>query len=52
MKKLFDSVELGCSEQKSRTTAEDDLVLPRSLFRPTRESTPANANNSVLAKNP
>ena len=39
-------------EQKSRTTSEDVLVLPRSLFRPTRtrESTPANFNNSVLAK--
>ena len=30
---------------------EDDLVLPRSLFRPTRtrESTLANANNSILS---
>ena len=39
-------------EQKSRTTTEDDLVLHRCLFRPTRtrESTPANTNNSVLAK--
>ena len=51
MKKLFDSAELG-REQKSRTTTEDDLVLPRSFFRltRTRESTPANAKNSVLAK--
>ena len=41
-------------EQLSRTTTKDDLVFPRSIFRPTRtrESTPANANNSVLAKNP
>ena len=33
---------------------QGDLVLPRSIFRPTRtrESTPANANNSALAKNP
>ena len=51
IKKLFDSGELG---RKSRTTTEDGLVLRRSLFQPprTRESTPANANNSVLAKNP
>ena len=36
------------------TTTEDDLAVPRSLFRPTKtkESTPANANISVLAKNP
>ena len=35
---------------KSRKTTEDDLVLPQSLFfgrRGQRESTPANANNSV-----
>ena len=55
MKKLFDSVGARTSrEQQSRTTIKDDLVLPRSIFRPTRtrESTPANANNSVLVKNP
>ena len=34
--------------QKSGKTTEDDLVLPRRLFRPTktRESTPADTNNS------
>ena len=40
------------AKQKSRTNTGEDLVSPRSLLRPTRtrESTPANANNSVLAK--
>ena len=50
MKKLFDSGELGRAESKhSRTNKEDDLALP--LFWPTRtrESRPANANNSVFA---
>ena len=34
MKKLFDSGELGRAEstEKSHTTTEDDLVLPRSIF--------------------
>ena len=37
MKKLFDSGELGPAESKyPRRTTEDDLVLRRSLFRPTR----------------
>ena len=41
-------------EQKCRKTTGDDLVLPQSLFWPTRtrDSMPANANNSVLSKNP
>ena len=41
-------------EQNCRKTTEDDLVLPQSLFWPTRtrDSTPASTNNSVLAKNP
>ena len=56
MKKLIDSGELWqtCREQKSRKTTEDELVLPQSLLWPTRtrESIPANANISVLAKNP
>ena len=39
---------------KSLKITEDDLVLPQSLFRSTRtrDSTPVDANNSVLAKNP
>ena len=39
---------------KSHKTTEDDLILPQSLFwsTRTRDSTPADANNSVLAKNP
>ena len=39
---------------KFHRTTEDDLVLPQSLFwsTRTRDSMPANANNSVLAKNP
>ena len=50
MKKLFDSAELLPTESKNPA----QLHLPGSLFRPTktRESTPANASNSVLAKNP
>ena len=41
-------------EQKSRKTTEDNIVLPQSVLWPmrTRESTPANANSSILAKNP
>ena len=39
---------------KSHKTTEDNLVLPQSLFwsTRTRDSTSANANISVLAKNP
>ena len=39
-------------EQNCRKTTEDDLVLPQSLFWPTRtrDSTPANTKNSVVAK--
>ena len=39
---------------KSLKITEDDLVLPQSLFwsTRTRDSTPVDANNSVLAKNP
>ena len=54
MKKLFDSGELGRAESKNAATetTEDGLVLPQSLFLPTgtRESTPANANDSVLCE--
>ena len=41
-------------EQKCCKTTEDDLVLPQSLFWPTRrrDSMPAYTNNSVLAENP
>ena len=56
MKKLFDSGELGRAKSKTPATlsTEDDLVLPQSLFwsTRTRDSTPPNANKSVLAKNP
>ena len=55
MKKLFDNGELERTESKNPAQlTEDDLVLPRSLFRPTRpgQSTLANINNSGLAKNP
>ena len=53
MKKLFDSGELGRAESKKcLKTTEYHLVSPQSLFCPTmpRDSMPANASNSVLAK--
>ena len=46
------AVSLDRQRAKSHKTSEDDLVLPQPWSTSTRDSTPANANNSVVAKNP